>query len=258
MPIKNTMSESSYDSSETDDSVHSVEDENSVSSFDDESTERSFTDEDVTSDYQSGGEYDDDDDHLDRDPDDELESDDGENQEDTDEEFDPVEHEELAEEDEEEEQEEYTEGGEEDDVEFDKDSRVCYASYIKNKDGGLILDDNDSEIYAQMPKIRIDDADRITDPEMTSYEITKILGIRTKQLTLCSQPLITGVDKLDPPQIAYLELCYKKNPFIIVRKLPEKKYEEWKTEEMDLIRLRLIKDEYFVPKGFNLSKLKLD
>ena len=48
-------------------------------------------------------------------------------------------------------------------------------------------------------------------------------------------------------QQAYIELLEKKNIFKIRRHLPGKLYEDWDSDELEIIHI--LKDEFFVPSG---------
>ena len=75
-----------------------------------------------------------------------------------------------------------------------------------------------------------------TNPILTKYEKTRILGFRAKQINLGNQPFIDVPDGLiDGYEIALLELEQKKNPFIIRRPLPNGKSEFWKVCDLEII-----------------------
>lgn len=75
---------------------------------------------------------------------------------------------------------------------------------------------------------------RITRPKLTKYEKVRILGERTKQLTLSAKPMVNLEDTtLTAQEIANIE--YEKNmiPFKIKRYLPNNTYEIWKFSELE-------------------------
>lgn len=59
-----------------------------------------------------------------------------------------------------------------------------------------------------------------TNPYMSKYEYTRIIGIRALQLSKNSPALVDTEGVTDPLQIAKLELKHGKLPFIIERPLP--------------------------------------
>jgi DNA-directed RNA polymerase subunit K/omega len=75
-----------------------------------------------------------------------------------------------------------------------------------------------------------------TNPLLTKYEKTKILGIRLKQLNNNAKPYINVKENIiDNLLIASLELEQKKLPFIIQRPLPNNCFEYWKLEDLEII-----------------------
>lgn len=93
-------------------------------------------------------------------------------------------------------------------------------------------DDDDKNIdttkYADPDK-------RITKNYMTIYERVRLLGERSKQLSLGAKPMIKGVENLSPKDIAKLELQNKVMPLIIIRTLPNGVKEKWKINELEII-----------------------
>mgnify|MGYP001135996034 CR=1 FL=1 len=93
--------------------------------------------------------------------------------------------------------------------------------------------DNLCKIVRNKNGIIIDDFHK-TNPYLTKYEKTKILGIRAKQINAGASPLIEIPEKIiDGYTIAELEL--KKNilPFIIRRPLPCGASEYWKLQDLE-------------------------
>jgi len=134
---------------------------------------------------------------------------------------------------------------------FVGEAKVCHYKNLK-KDF-VIMDDDDSTIYANLEYRKIPTEERDTDDIMTYYEMVRIIGTRAQQFNFGSKPLIEGVTALHPAKMAYLELMAGMTPFIIRRHLPNKKYEEWKISELRLIHM--IDDEFFVPENFDMSNI---
>ena len=83
---------------------------------------------------------------------------------------------------------------------------------------------------------RIIDDNHLTNPFLSKYERTRILGQRTKQLNAGHKPYITvpsGI--IDGSLIAELELKDKKIPVIIRRPLPGGRSEYWKLQDLEQI-----------------------
>jgi DNA-directed RNA polymerase subunit K/omega len=75
--------------------------------------------------------------------------------------------------------------------------------------------------------------DRITRNKLTKYEMVRILGERTKQLTMGAKPLIKNIENLPYDVIAEEELKLNMIPFKIKRPLPNGKVEIWTLDELD-------------------------
>lgn len=111
-----------------------------------------------------------------------------------------------------------------DDVEDDVDSDV--------EDETLIEDDT-KDIKHEKSKLVPSD-ERITKPVLTKYERVRLLGDRSKQLSLGAPPMIKNADNLTPREIAELEIINKTIPIIIRRPIPNGLEEEWHIKELDL------------------------
>ena len=120
---------------------------------------------------------------------------------------------------------------------FDSEDRTNYI----NKYHPECLIKNSVEIESLTKIVRdtnniIIDSNHKTNPFITKYEKTKILGQRTKQLNLGAKPLIPVPDNIiDNYLIAQLELKEKVIPVIIQRPLPNGKSEYWKLKDLELI-----------------------
>ena len=76
---------------------------------------------------------------------------------------------------------------------------------------------------------------RITKNYMTIYERVRLLGERSKQLSLGAKPMIKNVENLNPKEVAKLELENKVMPLIVIRTLPNGLKEKWKVSELEII-----------------------
>tara|TARA_Y100000591_G_scaffold333389_1_gene376971 strand:+ start:7151 stop:7837 length:687 start_codon:yes stop_codon:yes gene_type:complete len=99
---------------------------------------------------------------------------------------------------------------------------------------------NSVEIQALSQVIRknnvIIDTNHRTNPILTKYEKTKILGLRTKQLNAGNKPYIdVPPNIIDNLLIAQMELKSKKLPMIIRRPLPNGESEYWKLNDLEQI-----------------------
>ena len=76
--------------------------------------------------------------------------------------------------------------------------------------------------------------ERITKPILTKYERVRLLGDRSKQLSLGAPPMIKNAENLTPREIAELEIINKIIPIIIRRPMPNGLEEEWHITELEL------------------------
>jgi DNA-directed RNA polymerase subunit K/omega len=154
--------------------------------------------------------------------------------------------EENNEEEYEEEEEEEDEGDEEDD---DLNDIIEKDTKNENNDQNCLyqstnlLSDEEEIIYVSEEdnnnEQQVDDEDRISEPIMTKYEIARILGFRTKQISLGSKKFLKDVDHLEIPEIARLEIKHKMVPLKIKRPLPNNKYEIWKVSELEIPKFKI-------------------
>jgi DNA-directed RNA polymerase I, II, and III subunit RPABC2 len=94
-----------------------------------------------------------------------------------------------------------------------------------------------SEIYDEKkeePSVLVENSQRITLPKLTKYERVRIIGTRSKQISLGAKVMIKNTTGLNPIEIAKLELEHKMIPMKIKRVLPDNKIEIWKLSELDI------------------------
>ena len=129
---------------------------------------------------------------------------------------------------------------ESEDEEYYKKFESSDTDYIKNFHPES-LTGNSTEIEALTKIIRnannvIVDENHKTNPFLSKYERTKILGQRTKQLNSGAKPFVSVPPNIiDNYLIAQMELSDKKIPVIIRRPLPNGKSEYWKLQDLELI-----------------------
>ena len=73
---------------------------------------------------------------------------------------------------------------------------------------------------------------KITSPFLTKFERAKVLGVRAQMLASGAEPMISPPFPNECFDIAVLELKAKKIPLIIRRYLPNKKFEDWRLEDL--------------------------
>ena len=116
---------------------------------------------------------------------------------------------------------------------IDKD---CLYNKLLKED--LEEEDNFEKIIKPEPKYNIlRGKDRISFPRMTRYEMVRIIGERTKQLTMGAKAFIKNKEDYSYEEIAVLELKNKLVPFKIMRSLPNGDKEEWSIDELSMEHL---------------------
>ena len=92
-----------------------------------------------------------------------------------------------------------------------------------------------SRVVRNSAGVIVDDLHK-TNPFMTKYERTRILGQRAKQINEGAQPFIK-IDStvIDGYLIAMKELEQKKTPFIIRRPLPNGGSEYWRIQDLEIL-----------------------
>ena len=92
-----------------------------------------------------------------------------------------------------------------------------------------------SNVKRNKNNIIIDDLHK-TIATMTKFEKTKILGLRSSQLSEGAKPLIPISEEIiSSYAIACMELSQKKIPFIIKRPIPNGASEYWKISDLEII-----------------------
>ena len=69
---------------------------------------------------------------------------------------------------------------------------------------------------------------------MTKFEKARVLGTRALQISMNAPVTVELQGETDPLQIARKELQQKKIPMIIRRYLPDKSYEDWHVNELEI------------------------
>ena len=113
----------------------------------------------------------------------------------------------------------------------------CLLEYIETVLPKLPLKLNpaNSSAAAGSEEVKIDENHK-TYPFLTTYEKTKIIGLRANQLSQGSRAFISVPDHItDVREIARLELEQKRLPFIVKRPLPNGKYEYWRLSDLMII-----------------------
>ena len=91
----------------------------------------------------------------------------------------------------------------------------------------IMLDD-----YVDLYK-NYDVSKNISEPILSKFEYTKILGMRAQQIAMGAEPLIKVTRDLNSVVlIAEEELRQRKTPMILQREIGKNKFEYWKIEDL--------------------------
>jgi hypothetical protein len=138
----------------------------------------------------------------------------------------------------------YEDDGEEIDIDDDEESEIdvieegeegeqpeCLVEKIIEDDNDF-FENNDSDIKQEIIEKIVESSKRISPNRLTKYEMVRILGERTKQLTLGAKPMIKNYQSLSYDKIAEEELKLNMIPYKIKRPLPNGRYEIWTLDEL--------------------------
>jgi DNA-directed RNA polymerase subunit K/omega len=126
-----------------------------------------------------------------------------------------------------------------DDEELDEEDDINELENEQDNETYILEDVNDDEIYYNIDIPTTIDikclvgADRISLNRLTKYEMVRILGERTKQITMGAKPLIKNTKNLTNEQIVNEEFKNNMIPFKIKRPLPNGKFEIWTLDELN-------------------------
>ena len=126
------------------------------------------------------------------------------------------------------------EDDEEIEEEFDENDKTCDFEKNPDDDDDFFEDDVDcTEVQPDITVEYIKKEDRLSFSKLTKYEMVRILGERTKQLTMGAKPLIKNFKDLSYESIAQEEFKLNMIPYKIRRPLPNGKYEIWTLDELN-------------------------
>lgn len=116
------------------------------------------------------------------------------------------------------------------------DDEDCMYKYARKKGNDSDSDDERELVFdddhTEPVNVYVKDDERITKPYLTKFERVRILGDRAKQIALGAKPMIKNVEKMNPKEIARMELERGIIPLIIERTLPNGNKERWRVSEL--------------------------
>jgi len=127
----------------------------------------------------------------------------------------------------------YEEDIDDDDDENDEEQNDCIIDKMIEDDNDYFENMVDSEIKDEIEEKLLELNERISSNRLTKYEMVRILGERTKQLTLGAKPMVKNYQSLSYDKIAEEELKLNMIPYKIKRLLPNHKYEIWTLDELN-------------------------
>ena len=120
--------------------------------------------------------------------------------------------------------------------EEDDDEEEIVQEENKEDDEGeddIIIDDGkEIEITSEREALYVNKENRVSNSRLTKYELVRILGERTNQLTMGAKPLVKNINGLSYEKIAESELLLNMLPFKIKRPLPNGMFEIWSLDEL--------------------------
>ena len=121
---------------------------------------------------------------------------------------------------------------ENDEIIYDEDGKICNLQKVFEDDNEYYDEYDEIEAQPDTSVEYVQKEHRQSSAKLTKYEMVRILGERTKQLTMGAKPLIKNYKGLSYDKIAEEELLLNMIPFKIRRPLPNGKYELWNLEEL--------------------------
>ena len=127
--------------------------------------------------------------------------------------------------------------------ESDDEEEVKVTKQIEEETEYFEDDDEVLEIQPDTSVTYVTKEERISANRLSKYEMVRILGERTKQLTMGAKPLIKNFQDLSYDRIAQEELKVNMIPYKIRRPLPNGKYELWTLDELNKAHLLSLLDD---------------
>lgn len=117
-------------------------------------------------------------------------------------------------------------------LELEKSNKKCLIEDVIDDDNEYFDNNEDIEMIQDTSIEYVKKEDRVSAARLTKYEMVRILGERTKQLTMGAKPLIKNHKNMPYDKIAEEELKLNMIPFKIRRPLPNGKFEIWTLDEL--------------------------
>ena len=115
----------------------------------------------------------------------------------------------------------------------DTENNDCLIEEVIEDDNEYFDNNQEVEISSEQGNEYLSKENRISNNRLTKYEMVRILGERTKQLTMGAKPLIKNYHHLSYDKVAEEEFIRNIIPYKIKRPLPNGKYEIWTLDELN-------------------------
>ncbi len=115
----------------------------------------------------------------------------------------------------------------------DTDNIGCMIEDVIDGDNDYFDNNEEVEVTSEQGSEYLSKENRISVNRLTKYEMVRILGERTKQLTMGAKPLIKNYQHLSYDKVAEEEFIRNIIPYKIKRPLPNGKYEIWTLDELN-------------------------
>ena len=102
-----------------------------------------------------------------------------------------------------------------------------------NEEDDIFIDDGrEIEITSEKEALYVSKENRVSLNRLTKFELVRVLGERTNQLTMGAKTLVKNINGLSYDKIAESELLLNMIPFKIKRPLPNGMFEIWALDEL--------------------------
>jgi DNA-directed RNA polymerase subunit K/omega len=117
-------------------------------------------------------------------------------------------------------------------IEPETESGNCAIEEAIEDDNEYFDNNEETELHVDNNAEYVSKENRVSTNRLTKYEMVRILGERTKQLTMGAKPMIKNYQSLSYEKIAEEEFKRNMIPYKIKRPLPNGKFEIWTLDEL--------------------------
>jgi DNA-directed RNA polymerase subunit K/omega len=117
-------------------------------------------------------------------------------------------------------------------IDPETESGNCAVEEAIEDDDEYFGNDEETELPVEHSSEYISKEHRVSSNRLTKYEMVRLLGERTKQLTMGAKPMIKKYQGLSYEKVAEEEFKRNMIPYKIKRPLPSGKFEIWTLDEL--------------------------